>query len=178
MEISIKDLHARRAEIANIARASGACKSEPDKLDTTTSNEEAFFVVFENYGWLKNNTKVTVMELENATRESLASFYIWLLETYCIGKEVDEVVQRVIDLHKRALDGGIVSANEWDDASDPAWSAARNYATSAAWSTAGRGVVWSAARDAAWLAGSAVDAGVRDAVWSAACTKLHQVLTA
>jgi hypothetical protein len=39
-----------------------------------------------------------------------------LLETYCLGKGVDKVVQPVIELHKRVIGGEGVKESAWADA--------------------------------------------------------------
>jgi hypothetical protein len=145
-----------------IARFNGkACNSEFTKLKNALNFEQLFSVVFENYSWLKDR-EYEVAEIENITPIQYSTFMVWVLKTYCLGKDVDNVVQTVIGLHKQRLNGVEPTEKEWYAASSAAWAAASS-ASSAA--RAARAAAWAAASSAAWAA--AWDAA-RDAAWSAA----------
>jgi len=130
-----------------------ACKEEFSKLETASTFEQLFNVVFINYGWLQDRN-YTIPEIENITPIQHSEFMVWLLETYCLGKDVDSVVQTVIDLHKQRISGTEPTEKQWAASRAAAWDAASR---AAAWDAASR----AAARDAAWDA-------ARAAAWDAA----------
>jgi hypothetical protein len=143
-----------------IARFNGkACNSEFTKLQNATTFHQLFSVVFENYQWLKDRD-YQVAEIENITSIQYSSFMVWVLETYCLGKDVDSVVQAVIDLHKQRLNGVEPTEEQWAAAKDAARAAACAAAWAAAWAAA-KAAAWAAARAAAWDA-------ARAAAWAAA----------
>jgi len=160
---------------------SKACEEEFTKLQNAATFQQLFSVVFKNYGWLKDRD-YQVAEIENITPIQFSTFMIWLLETYCLGKDVDSVVQAVIDLHKQRLNGVEPTAKEWDSARDSAraatWDSARAAARAAAWAaawaawTANDAAAWeharAAARDASWAAAWAAWEHARAAAWAAA----------
>ena len=135
-----------------IAKFNGkACEEEFTKLQNATTFNRLFSVVFENYQWLKDRD-YQVAEIENITSIQYSSFMVWMLETYCLGKDVDSVVQAVIDLHKQRLNGVEPTEEQWAAAWDAARAAARAAAMDAARdaaSAAARAAAMDAARDAA-----------------------------
>ena len=157
-----------------IAKFKGkACNSEFTKLQNATTFNQLFSVVFENYNWLKNRD-YEVAEIEKITPIQHSKFMVWLLETYCIGKGVDSIVQTVIDLYKQRLNGVEPTEELWDAADcAAAWAAgsAARAAACAAW-VAAWGAVWGAAwvaSDAAWAADWAAD-------WEQITTKLIEII--
>jgi hypothetical protein len=123
-----------------IARFNGkACNSEFTKLQNATTFQQLFSVVLENYEWLKDRD-YEVNEIENITSIQYSTFMVWVLETYCLGKDVDSVVQAVIDLHKQQLNGVEPTEEQWAAARaatrDAAWDAARDATRDAAWDAA------------------------------------------
>jgi hypothetical protein len=151
-----------------IARFNGkACNSEFTKLQNATTFQQLFSVVFENYQWLKDRD-YQVAEIENITPIQYSIFMVWILETYCLGKDVDSAVQAVIDLHKQRLNGVEPTEEQWDVARAAALDAALAAALDAAWAAA-RAAARAAALDAAWDAARAAawDAA-RAAAWDAA----------
>jgi hypothetical protein len=109
-----------------------ACKTEFTKLQNATTFQQLFSVVFENYQWLKDRD-YEVTEIENITPVQYSTFMVWMLESYCLGKDVDSVAQAVIDLHKQRLNGLEPTEEQWDAAWSAAWYAASDAARSAAW---------------------------------------------
>jgi hypothetical protein len=166
-----------------IARFNGkACNSEFTKLQNATTFHQLFSVVFENYQWLKDRD-YQVAEIENITPFQYSSFMVWMLETYCLGKDVDSVVQAVIDLHKQGLNGVELTEKEWDAARDAAWAAAWAAAWDAAWAAAwdAARAARAAARDAAWAAAwaaawDAARAAVSDAAWEQVTNKIIGII--
>lgn len=153
-----------------------ACKGEFARLENAISFNQLFSVMFENYVWLKNNC-YSIDEIEGITPIQWSQFMVWLLESYCLGKGVDNVVKAVIDLHKRRLDGDEPSKEEWEDARDAARaaSAARcAWAASAARSAARADweAGWEAAWEAAWFASEAN----WQAAWQEIITKLIELI--
>jgi len=115
-----------------IAKFNGiACNSEFTKLQNATTFQQLFSVVFENYQWLKDRD-YEVAEIEKITPIQYSTFMVWLLKTYCLGKNVDSVVQAVIDLHQQRLNGVEPTREQWV----AAWDAARDAARVAAWDAA------------------------------------------
>jgi len=149
-----------------IAKFNGkACISEFTKLQKAATFQQLFSVVFENYVWLKDRD-YEVDEFENITPIQNSSFMVWLLETYCLSKGVDSVVQAVIDLHKQRLSGVEPTEEQW---------AAASYAAIYAAIDAVRAGAISAAR----AANSARDTrSVRDTAFSAAWADLRAGATA
>jgi hypothetical protein len=163
-----------------IAKFNGiACKTEFTKLQNASNFQQLFNVIFENYGWLKERG-YKVAEIENITPIRYSNFMVWLLKTYCIGKDVDSVVQEVFDLHKKRLAGNEPSQKEWAAASAAAWDAASAAAWDAA-SAAASAAAWAAARDAAWAAArdaasAAARAAAGAAAWEQITTKLIAII--
>jgi hypothetical protein len=138
-----------------------ACNSEFTKLQNATTFQQLFRVVFDNYEWLKDRD-YKVAEIENITPIQKSTFMVWLLKTYCLGKDVDIVVQAVIDLHKQVMIVNEVTEEQWAAAR-----AAARYATSAA---------SDAAWDAAWYAASDASDAAWDAAWEQITTKLIGII--
>jgi hypothetical protein len=158
-----------------IAKFNGkACSSEFTKLQNATNFQQLFSVVFENYGWIKEK-RYEVAEIENITAIQYSNFMVWLLETYCIGKDVDSVVQAVIDLHKQRLNGVEPTKEQWYTARyaacDAAWYAACDAARAAAWAAAS-----DAARDAARYAASDAARAAMYAAWQQITNKLIAII--
>jgi len=172
MEISIHNISDQKTFIVEMAKAKGACESQPARLLAAQTLEEALAVVWQNYGWLKTHTDIRIRELDSLTQEQLAPFYVWLLETYCLGS--NSAVQAVIDLHKRVIAGDFPTNAAWSAAARSAAGAA----TDAAWSAAARSA---AARSAAarsvdaWSAACAADAAVRAEIWQKLCQQIFEV---
>jgi hypothetical protein len=123
-----------------IAKFNGiACNSEFTKLQNAETFKQLFEVVFTNYQWLKDRD-YEVAEIENITPNQKSNFMVWLLETYCLGKDVDSAVQTVIDLHKQVIIGNEVTEKQraaaWAAARDAARAAARDAAWASAWAAA------------------------------------------
>jgi hypothetical protein len=158
-----------------IARFNGkACQEEFTKLQNAKTFEQLFIVIFKNYSWLKSNYG-TIAEIENITPIQYSTFMVWLLETYCLGKDVDSAVQAVIDLHKKRLNGEELTEEKW---------AAARYAASSAASAASDGT-WYARYAASWAAAWAADrdagyaaryAAACDAGWEQITNKLIEII--
>lgn len=169
----LSELFDKRKEIADEAIKCGATCDQPQKLKDATTPEEAFVVVLDDYNWLLKNTSIRFSVLDNLTREQLSPWWIWLLETHSLGKEVDYVVQPIIDLHKRVVAGDLPAESEWS----AAWSAAKsapndvaNFATrDMTWEFAIKSEDWDEAWEAAWDAASpAAWSTAQDMAWEAA----------
>ncbi|NBO98777.1 MAG: hypothetical protein EBU90_01440 [Proteobacteria bacterium] len=120
-----------------------ARKSDFKLLSNSRNFNEFFQFLFKNYGWLKTR-HYEIEEIETITLMQYSQFFIWLLETYCLGKGVDNVVKDVIDLHKRRLDGDEPTKQEWETAKktakffslDATWYAASATSIVDAWEAA------------------------------------------
>jgi hypothetical protein len=99
------------------------CSEEYTPFINSATQAEWTGRLFMNYGWLKGKG-VVIPEIEELPKAKMSEYFVWLLETYCLGKDADSVVQAVIDLHKRVIAGEEVSQSDWADARDAARSAA------------------------------------------------------
>lgn len=167
MTVSIHDLYSHRNEIADWAIAKGAIWNTPDEMRNAATNEEVFKVLLANYKWVADKG-FSCPELDRLKYTDLSPWYVWLLESYCLGHGVDYVVVPVINLHKRVIAGEHVAASEWVTARHSAGTVASTAAMYAA-STAARDAAWAAARDAdrdaAWYAARCI---ATDSAWAAA----------
>ena len=132
-------IHDDRKTVEGYIKGLNLCEKEFIPFINSKSQSEWVGRLFMNYDWLKSH-RIEIPEIENITPVQYSTYFLWVLETYGLGKGVDSVVQAVIDLHKRRVIGEEVSDVEWsaasDAARDAAWYAARYAARYAASSAA------------------------------------------
>ena len=172
----ITELISNKELILQKAKAAGSRQDAYKAMLKASSNEEFFIIVYSNYDfWLEEMQMPHITEVEAMTQVQLSEFSIWLLETYCLGKQVDHAVHPIIELHKRVVQGQNVSIEEWAAARAAAWAATRTTAWAA----------WAAAKTAAWFTSrSAACEACLEAYWdivfdanrTTASKKLYQII--
>jgi len=196
-------IHDDRKTVEDFIKGLSPCENEFIPFVNSATQAEWVGRLFMNYNWL-HHKGVEIPEIETIAPIQYSEFFVWLLETYCLGKAVDSAVQAVINLHKRRIEKEEIIQDEWAAVSaaasaaaisaassaaraatrDAASSAARAAASSAAGAAASsaaraatRAAVRYATRDAAWYAAmAAASAAAMAAASAAAINKMGQII--